>query len=157
MKHLKTEKNGLVFHLSATEKRLLFELLDRYPVVSPDHQRLSKTMDLAKLEEDQKLLEEALAEAKRENRKQIVALLAEPGRFRAQAGGYRLTLTAAEIDWLLQILNDIRVGSWVKLGSPTDTHARKAELTDQTAPHWWAMELSGLFQMVLLDALDSGS
>lgn len=156
MKFLKTDKDRFVFQVSATEKELLFGLLMHYPLVSPGHQRLSQTMDLEKLKDDQALLEESLAEAKRENRTQVAAMLAEEGRFQAQKEGYRFTLAASEIDWLLQVLNDIRVGSWIKLGSPDQNASRRAEWTEETAPYWWAMELSGLFQMVLLGALDQG-
>jgi len=53
-------------------------------------------------------------------------------------------------------LNDIRVGSWIKLGSPDPDASRRGGWTEETAPYWLTMELCGAFQMVLLDALDRG-
>jgi hypothetical protein len=50
----------------------------------------------------------------------------------------------------MQVLNDVRVGSWVILGSPDK---KPAELNATTAPHFLAMEMAGYFQMQLLEAL----
>ena len=41
-------------------------------------------------------------------------------RFTWRKTGCRLSLSQADLEWLLQILNDIRVGSWVILGSPEE-------------------------------------
>ena len=57
------------------------------------------------------------------------------------------------MEWLLQALNDIRVGSWLALGSPDGPVEILAALTDKTAPDFWAMEISGHFQAVLLAAV----
>jgi hypothetical protein len=66
-----------------------------------------------------------------------------------EAGG-RLSLSPAEVEWVLQVLNDIRVGSWIILGSPEE---RLPELNETNAPHVWAMEMAGHFQAQLLEAL----
>ena len=79
------------------------------------------------------------------------ALLADPRRFGHTETGARLSLSPAEVEWLLQVLNDIRVGSWVILGSPEE---KPAELNATTAPHFLAMEMAGYFQMQLLEALE---
>jgi len=51
---------------------------------------------------------------------------------------------------LLQVLNDVRIGSWIELGSPE----RPLEaLGAKTAPAVWAMEMAGAFQMSLLELL----
>jgi len=80
--------------------------------------------------------------------------LNDPGRFVENGSGYHFSLTASEREWLLEILNDIRVGSWVKLGSP-DTIMEFAEPADRENLDFWAMELAGFFQMALLRSLDT--
>ena len=62
-------------------------------------------------------------------------------------------LTPSELEWLLQILNDVRVGSWIILGSPEQAMEFKL-LNEKTAADFWAMEMSGQFQMRFLEALD---
>jgi hypothetical protein len=145
----------LVLHLSAREKRLLFEILKLYPRVPPGHLHLTKLAQGKEAEANQRLLEEALAEQRQENQRNLKALLADPQRWKGDKLGFRLTLAHSEVEWLLQVLNDIRVGSWVLLGSPEQLHDF-ALLNEATAPHFWAMEISGLFQQQLIDTLVEG-
>ena len=153
MKLIRTRREKLVFEISLPEKRLLFEVLKLYPLISPTHHRLSKTARTAKHDENQRLLEESLAAQREENRKNVRAMLDEPGRFQAAASGFQLTLSRPEIEWLLQVLNDVRVGSWIALGSPDPEQGKKIVFNEKILPHFRTMELAGAFEMVFLDAL----
>jgi hypothetical protein len=53
----------------------------------------------------------------------------------------------------LQVLNDVRVGSWIALGSPDTEQGEKILLTEETAPRVRSMEVAGAFEAVLLEAL----
>ena len=81
----------------------------------------------------------------------LQALIADPGRWVATEGGWKVSVTTGEIEWLLQVLNDVRIGSWLALGSPEQ---RMEHLTEKNAPHLWAMEMSGSFEMALLHLLE---
>ena len=154
MKLIKHYQERLVFGLSKREQSQLLNVLTLYPRVPPAHHRLSKTGCLPQPVEAQKLLEEALAEQRRDNRKTLELFLSAPGRFTESATSSRFTLSETEAEWLLQILNDVRIGSWVLIGSPENV--LKA-LTPQTAPSISAMEIAGFFQANLLQALSEGS
>ena len=150
MKLVRATKTRLLFHLGQRETRLLLQILKLYPRVPSAHHVLSKSGRVPDREANQRLLDEALAEQRAENKQQVLALLADPRRFaRTEAGG-RLSLPPAEVEWLLQVLNDIRVGSWIILGSPEE---KLPELNDNTAPNFLAMEMAGYFQAQLLEAL----
>jgi len=138
-----------VFQLFRREKQLLIALLKLYPCIT-SVQQLSQSAALP--EASQRLLEEALSEQRAENKRQVQALLKDPNRLQPTDTGCRLKLSPGELEWLLQILNDIRVGSWVQLGSP-EQKMELALLNDKTAPHLWAMEMAGYFQMELLAAI----
>jgi hypothetical protein len=153
VKLIRTRREKLVFEISLPEKRLLFEVLKLYPLISATHYRLSKTAKTAKHDENQRLLEESLAAQRQENRKNVRAMLNEPGRFQAAASGFQLTLSGPEIEWLLQVLNDVRVGSWVALGSPVPEPGKQTTFDEKTVPRFRMMELAGAFEMVFLDAL----
>lgn len=153
MKLIRTRREKLVFEISLPEKRLLFEVLKLYPLISATHHRLSKTAKTAKHDENQRLLEESLAAQREENRKNVRAMLDKPGRFQAAASGFQLTLSGPEIEWLLQVLNDVRVGSWIALGSPDPEQDKKIVFNEKILPHFRTMELAGAFEMVFLDAL----
>jgi Domain of unknown function (DUF2017) len=119
MKLIRADENRFAFHVGQQEKALLLETLRLYPLIPAAYPRFSKT---AKGEpgETRRLLEEALAAQREENRTAIFAMLNEPARFRRTEHGFQFTLTAAELERLLQVFNDIRVGSWIALGSPEE-------------------------------------
>lgn len=143
-------KTGFVFQLSAREKEILVDTLKLYPLVHASHHRLTRAAT-EQSEENQRLLEEALALQRTKNRQELEALLNEPGRFKPSGKQQQLQLQAPEIEWLLQVLNDIRVGSWVQLGEPDED--RPPAMTAENYRYAVALEVSGAFQSVLLAAL----
>ncbi len=152
MKLIGTDKDRLLLQFGRREKDLLLLLLQLYPRIPPAHHKISKA---AKPDDSsQQLLDEALAEQRAENRKQLTALMTQSGRWTEHHSGWRLSMTASEVEWLLQVLNDVRVGSWVLVGSPENF---TENVNKETAPHLWAMEMAGSFQMALLHALESRS
>ncbi len=154
MKLLRASKTRLTFRLSPREHHLFLQVLQLYPCIPPAHQRLSKAPATGKLQESQRLLDEALAEQRAAHKQQIEALLNDPRYFTQVEKDWCLSISRADGEWLLQIFNDIRVGSWVNLGSPEDIHSA---LNEKSAPDFWAMELAGLFQVHLLEALKHGA
>ena len=154
MKVQRTE-DRLVVYLGKRETHLLLEVLKLYPCIPPAHHQLSRVTQLPNSAETQRLLDEALAEQRAENKRLLQALLQDPGRTRRLETGWQLALSPGDAEWLLQILNDIRVGSWLLLGAPEDKLPVEP-LNKATAPHFWAMELSGHFQMHLLQAMTEG-
>ena len=153
MKLIRTKLDKLVFEISLSEKNLLFDVLKLYPLISATHHRLTKSARTAKHDENQRLLEESLAAQREENRKNVRAMLDEPGHFKAAASGFQLTLSGPEIEWLLQVLNDVRVGSWIAIGAPDPESGKKIVFNEKILPHFRMMELAGAFEMVFLDAL----
>lgn len=151
MKFLRAGKSSRVFHLGQHEKHLLLDTIKLYPLVPAAHHRLSKAGQEPDADENQRMLEAALAEQRQENRRQVLAMLNEPERFRALKSGFELTLTAPQVEWLLQVLNDVRVGSWLALGEPES--GEEPEVTKENARFLLALELCGLFESVLLAAL----
>jgi hypothetical protein len=153
VKLIRKTKSQLLFHLGTSEKLLLCQLLQLYPIIPAAHQKLTKNGTIPDAEASQRMLDEALAEQRVQSRAKVQAFLAEKDRFQSTEHGLNLTLKCPEMEWLLQTLNDIRVGSWVRLGSPESLEI--AVLDETTAPHYWAMEVAGHFQMRFLAALES--
>jgi len=151
VKLLRHDQRGLIFQLGPREKPLLLETIQLYPLVPAAHHRLSTHDPGPDADENQQLLEAALAEQRLENRRQVLALLNNPEQFRETKTGFELTLTPAEVEWLLQVLNDVRVGSWLALGEPAS--GQEPGATNENARFLLALELCGLFQSVLLAAL----
>jgi hypothetical protein len=84
----------------------------------------------------------------------VAAMMAQKFGLREDKSGYRLSLDAQQLEWLLQVLNDVRVGSWILLGCPDTDEGQQREITLKTARYYLVMEFAGYFQSVLLDALN---
>ena len=154
MKFLKTDGDQLVFQLGRREKDIFSELLKMYPVVPTSHHRISQETDSPAGQANQALLEEALTDHRKEKKLELEAMMADPARFQQIPGGSRLRLTAYELEWLLQVLNDVRVGCWLNLGSPDEKLGTIPRLNAQNAHNLWAMELCGHFEACFLAALE---
>ena len=50
-------------------------------------------------------------------------------------------------EWLLQVLNDVRVGSWIALGSPAEHPEMEPEMSKQTMSHVMTMDIAAFFEM----------
>ena len=149
MNLIKSTKDHYLFQLAPREKDLFLQVLALYPQVPAGYQSLSKATGPE--DANQRLLDEALQETRAQSKKQLQALLSDPKKLSQTQTGWRLTLSAAEVDWLLQVLNDIRVGSWIHLGSP---ETPLQTLTEENAPRYWALEMAGFFQGRFLELLE---
>jgi len=130
-------------------------LLRRYPVMIAAHYRARHPARTPEAKKNQELLEDALAEQQNENRRNLEVLLKEPGRFTEHALGFVFKLSYPEVEWLFQVLNDIRVGSWIQLGEPDPDKAPPAQATEENVQLAWALEMAGLFEHVLLEAINA--
>ena len=156
MKLLRTTDETIVFSLNATERDVLVQILDLYPLVPAAHQPLSRSLPAEPATEARRLLDEALAEQRAHHKARVKTWLADEKRFRRTKAGYTLTVRREDSEWLLQVLNDIRVGSWLLLGSPEDRQ-EPGDVDSQLNRIWAAMEISGMFEMFILHGLEGRS
>jgi hypothetical protein len=154
MRFIRTVRKKLEFEFGPEEKELLVHVLNLYPLVPESHLRLSKGGQIPNPEENQHLLEEALKAQRQSNQRAVAVWLSDTGRFAAGDSGFRVLLARGEIDWLLQVLNDVRIGSWIALGSPGYGAEKKRSQDRQAARHRMLMELAGGFQSYFLGALN---
>lgn len=152
MKLLSRSPEQFTFVIGKRERQMLTAVLGNYPVLANTYHSFSREGG-AQNQEGEELLREALAENQKENKRQLEQMLSEPGRFTEDKLGYRFVLKPEEMEWLLQVLNDIRVGSWARLGSPTPDRPMSAPLNEDNVKTCWAMEIAGLFESELLHAL----
>lgn len=138
------------FGLSAAERRLLPAVLDLYPLLNSDFHRLSRGTLPARHRGDEELLKESMIERRREFRKHLDVFLQR----RCWHHPAPLIVTEIEIDWLLQVLNDLRVGSWTLLGEPADTGTFPNPGDPIRLKHFTAMEVAGHWQSFLLEVLE---
>ena len=159
MKLLSRDDNRCVLHFTTQEKDLLLGLLPQYPKLPADHHQASRNGDANT--DVQALLADALTEQREKNRAAAESLLANTARFKPEEEDWRLTLTYAEIEWFLQVLNDLRVGSWLALDSPQQdedgSYINFENVTSENVTDIWTMKICGALQYELLKALHEES
>lgn len=148
MKVKRTSPTQIEFRFGSREWQLFQSLLQLYPRQIPPAAPAETDPSHASRE----LLVEALAESRAQTRRELDRCFLDETRRNVRGSTMTLSLSEAEAEMVLQVLNDIRVGSWVALGSPEE---RRPPLTRESAPDIWAMELAGHFQMTILTGLDS--
>lgn len=143
---------AFVFQINQREKDRFLATLQLYPVLEAGYHQITRGKKPA-AGADQRLLEESMAQQRQDYRRKLEQFLASPRRFVADGPDqYRFTATGEQCEWLLQVLNEVRVGSWVKLGQPEMQDVPRLVITEELARYAVAMELGGFFQMVLLEA-----
>jgi len=143
----------LVYRIDAREEALLLAMLRLYPALDNSHHRISQDPKAAASAE-QRLLEESMAQQRAAHRRKVEALFQGPQRFFKEVLGDRhLVLTVPQLEWLLQVLNDVRVGSWVRLGCPDLEKSAPLNLARASNRSLQAMHICGEFQLALLEAV----
>ncbi len=143
---------AFVFQISQREKDWFLATLKLYPVLEADYHQITRNRKIA-AKAEQQLLEDSMAQQRKEHRRKLDQFLAASRRFIPESHDqYRFIVTAEQCEWLLQILNEVRVGSWVKLGRPEMENAPKLAVNQWQARFVAAVEMTGYFQMTLLDA-----
>jgi hypothetical protein len=144
--------------LASGERNLLLTLFSR-PTEPRRRVRLSRTSEALE-EQCHSDLAGELETHRAEVRSRLVMLLgvASPIQTTIQTptgaredSGWILRLTPEDREFLLQALNELRLGAWEQLGRPNPP-----EVPDDLAPtspdilHWWNLEISSRFQGRLL-------
>ncbi len=151
MKLADFDSRQYVFELSHRERELLEGTLKLYPVSLNGFHPISRTGNPDDLTEAQQMLEEAMAESRQENRATIRNFIRDPARFKKKEDQLHLHLPASQMDWLLSVLNEVRVGSWERLGCPDEP---PDDVSAENIRWAIAMDVCAVLQSVLLDALD---
>ena len=149
---LARQKDGLwQYHLAQNEADVLVGLLKKFPFTKIDPVKISKTDKHPKAREREKLLNESLAEHRKELKKLAQALI-RPDKFKQQEKGWLMTLSSENRETMLQILNDIRVGCWRALGEPEELHTKAPQTSATDLAYWSLMDLAGYFECGLVVA-----
>ncbi len=154
MRLVRARRGEYLFQMTGREKGLFLEVLRHFPLIPPTHHKLSRGSPAQEQAENERLLLQAMAAAKQEQKSRVGRLVSSRDRFVAQGSNWRITFTREEMEWLLQVLNDVRVGSWLRLGCPDPDQGREPRVTAANAPFLFVLELSGHFQVLLLEALE---
>ena len=148
MKLLRRTAKGRIFRLKASELQMLLLVLSQFPLRDQE-QTISRFGDEEDLKDAQQLLNEAMAERRKEARRELKIWLHSDKRFTHTEEGEELLVLQEETDWLLQIINNVRVGAWQRLGEPEEIADAFRSATDESIRYLAIMEMAGGFQSAL--------
>lgn len=154
MKFLQRQGEKFLLGFEHGEKALLVHLLGLYPLVPANYHQVTKDKRFPHRLENQQLLDDALKSQREENKKEILALLQAPERFVESKDESQIIFSRADLEWLLQVVNDVRVGCWIGLGSPGYELKKKIPSDKETIQRVMFMEIAGGFEMFLLGVIN---
>ncbi len=153
MRFLEANGDTLVFLTEPRGRKVLERLVRKYPALEVSHFELCRTMDEEELPDGRTVADQAMKDEHRETRRRISRILEDEDHFEDKEDFLLMRLTLEEVDLLLQVLNDVRIGCWVRAGSPPEGVEDSLRTDPKLAPLLAAMQLCGLFQGELLDGL----
>jgi hypothetical protein len=148
------EAGKFTFRFEQAEREWFRHILDLYPVQQTPLKPINNDASA------NELLEKALAEGRKKLRDNA-AIFLKAGKIEIDAAFnefWDLTLTAAELEEMLQILNNVRVGLWIRLGKPDPSIEQLLPTKpneDQVRAHM-VMHVCAAWQGILMAAVDGG-
>ncbi|HAV61740.1 MAG TPA: hypothetical protein DCY13_05165 [Verrucomicrobiales bacterium] len=150
MKLIRQDKRYRYYRLSDQDLRLWLFALGHYPFPCAKRPGISRSGEGDSIEEADELLKSALAAQRRKTKSDLRRWLRAPNRITDADGDIQLRIEQSRREWLLQILNDIRVGAWNQLGAPDQLEDAYQNLTANSGRLVFLMEIAGMFQSALL-------
>jgi hypothetical protein len=142
-----------VFRFEPPEREMFTRILELYPVQQGVMRPISEDASA------QKLLKKALQEQRKKLREEAERLVRANGSLVIDPEFnefWDLTLSDAEVEWVLQMLNDVRVGLWNQIGCPNPSHDIKVEGTpnDELVRAHVIMQLCATWQAIFMYAVE---
>ena len=145
--------SALVLELGVAETDFLKQILSDYPLAANESRRFSAFADAGEVWENTTLLQSSLREHAQTNRAKLRLWLDSPETWKHFPDRTLLFLKTEDCSWFLQILNDLRIGSWRKLDCPEQEELDSIEINRENAHPLLAMKVSGFLQTLILNAI----
>ena len=137
------------YRMSEGEVGGMRALVSQFPIATTLSAKISRTGTDPKAAEREKLLNESLAEHRAELKRKVAGVVS-PEKFKTSGKSRLLQINSEEREILLQVLNDIRIGSWQLLGEPDELELNPSEIPGPERRYWHCMHLAGYFQYHLI-------
>ncbi len=147
-------EDALTLWMESGESILLRSWLEEYPMMSGEDRTLSERSAIPRKEEFDQQLRSCLQEHAQSNQDRLRRWMEEDWTSRPDCA--LLRIGDQDRDWLLQVLNDLHLGNWKKLGSPDAPDMER--ILDRVKPlskehlHLMGFYLTMRMQAMILDA-----
>ena len=155
MKARRLDDGGLCVLLDKRERRILSALLVQYTSGLDGTSPPSHSSKDPVIEESNTWLREMQATHRHNLVKRASTWLKKVEASSLEDASQKMIqLTGHDVEWMLQVFNDLRVSHWMLLGSPNEADLKGEKWTETQLPSVWSMGLCGMFQSVILQALN---
>lgn len=143
------------FEMDVAEAEALRWLFSQYPVDDEHAFDVSKTSEGGDIDGAAEALTMSMDDLKRQLKGRVATFLEETDQIResGEEGVTHLTVKIDDVEWMLQVLNETRVGAWRLLGCPEDIDEANR---DEGASYGFLMEVAAFFQSALIYAYSPG-
>ena len=149
MKLVAQSADGFEYRLNRDEAACLRLVLQQFPAGPNTPASISHTGDGDQDIERTHLLNQSLAWHRAGLKRKALDFLAAD-RLKMVGAACHLRLSAEEKEFLLQLLNHVRVGCWRELGEPADLETYAPTGIAKSPDYFSLMELAGFFEYQLL-------
>ena len=157
MKLVSKTDHHLIFGLTDLDNRLLVMTLSAYPVAKESWVGQTGSPIKEATAPDPKLLAEALQDIKRAHRQKLEEFLRQHVQRSAQGEPTRLEIPTADVEWFLQVVNEVCIGSWYELGCPDFQTRTQIPRTPANLSSMLRLEHAGMLASRILLALENRS
>ena len=151
MKRLHHTEDTVTFQINDGERELLHFVLNSYPMSTDVWPATEENPDKGPTGPDPALLKSALAETKQAHRRKVAEFLGSQPPLKPKQKQVELRVKHEDMEWLLQVANEVRVGAWYAMGCPEEEASELAARPDVDYDNLLRMEFALLLQCVLLD------
>ncbi len=151
MKRLRHTEDTVTFRINEGERELLHFVLNSYPMSADVWPATEANPDKGPTGPDPALLKSAMEETKQAHRRRVAEFLGSQPPLAPKKKHVELWVKREDMDWLLQVANEVRVGAWYALGCPEEEASELAARPDVDYDNLLRMEFALLLQCVLLD------
>lgn len=153
MKYLGLQQGRFTFRLPEAERDLFVHILQQYPAAPPSAFPVLRRENSPQDHDEECWMQELLAEEKQRQGRAVRAWIDKEPALRSTGKASNLQLLPESAAWLVEILNEVRVGKWHQLDCPSSQQMTKLSTDAEFAPDIWIMEAASMFQMSFLSAL----
>jgi hypothetical protein len=150
MRLLKQEREAFELDFTPEERQWLMLVMNFFPLVPPAYHRLTFDPQLAAQLAEHLPTRDAFYAQREQSKQDVQVLIQKLSRLKEHNNACKARLTRDELEKFLQVVNDVRVGSWIALGSPAFDLRAAPPPDEDGMRHFMFMEMAGAFELFFI-------
>ncbi len=151
MKVTEVTDASITLEFTPEEAEFFKLVLLSYPLTLDQPKQISRFAESAEIEDANELLAISLREQTFSHKRKLEAWLKSKTVWKSRQNRFLLVVSNDDREWLLQILNDIRIGSWMKMGCPDPIEPEEPDSSTPKSTYYFYMNIAAYIQALILN------